>query len=81
MDDLEEINPRSSPIDKFEEYTTVTPSHHKLVTTARTKTSAPANNALKSTNFQVLNPIRWSLFYLLGYIIGLSPPRLHVLNH
>jgi hypothetical protein len=58
MDDLEEINPRSSPIDKFEEYTTVTPSHHKLVTTARTKTSAPANNALKSTNFQVLNPIR-----------------------
>jgi hypothetical protein len=36
MDDLEEISPRSSPIspiDKFEEYTIVTPSHHKLVTT------------------------------------------------
>jgi hypothetical protein len=34
MDDLEEINPRSSPINKFEKYTTVTPSRHKLVTAA-----------------------------------------------
>jgi len=50
MDNLEEINPHSSPINKFEEYTTVTPSRYKLVTTARTKISAPANDALKSMN-------------------------------
>jgi len=57
MDNMEEINPRSLPINKFEEYTIVTPTRHKLVTIAQTKTNALANDALKSTNCQVINPL------------------------